>query len=57
MVTQTAAPPEKDEPLTHKTWFWVAVGGGVVAATLVVVLLASGGSNPASASLGKVNGN
>src|SRR5204863_5580425 len=57
VLTQTADTGSKDESLTHKTWFWVAIGGGVVAAALVVVLLASGGSNPATASIGKVPGN
>jgi hypothetical protein len=57
VLTQTADTGSKDESLTHKTWFWVAVGGGVVAVALVVVLLASGGSNPAAASIGKVAGN
>ena len=57
VLTQGADNGQKDESLTHKTWFWVAVGGGVVAAAVVVILLASGGSNPASASLGRVSGN
>jgi tetratricopeptide (TPR) repeat protein len=57
VLTQSADVGSKDESLTHKTWFWVAVGGGAVAAALVVILLASGGTNPASASLGKVSGN
>jgi tetratricopeptide (TPR) repeat protein len=57
VLTQGASDGQSKEPLTHKTWFWVAIGGGVVAATVVVILLASGGSNPASASLGRVSGN
>jgi len=57
VLTQGASDNQAKEPLTHKTWFWVAVGGGVVAAAVVVILLASGGSNPASASLGRVSGN
>jgi tetratricopeptide (TPR) repeat protein len=57
VLTQSADSRPKDEPLTSKTWFWVAIGGGVVAAALVVVLLASGGTDPASASLGRVSGN
>jgi tetratricopeptide (TPR) repeat protein len=57
VLTQTADTRSQDESLTKKPWFWITVGGGVVVAVLVVVLLASGGSDPATASIGRVSGN
>lgn len=57
MLTQTAAPPEQSDSVTKKTWFWVAVGGGVAAAVIVGLLIGLSGTDPASASIGKVNGN
>jgi tetratricopeptide (TPR) repeat protein len=57
VVTQSAGESQSNEPLTKKTWFWVAVGGGVVAAVVVGLAIGLSGTNPASASIGKVNGN
>jgi tetratricopeptide (TPR) repeat protein len=48
---------EDEKSLTHKTWFWVAVGGGVAAAAVVVLMVALGGSKDPSASLGQAHGN
>jgi tetratricopeptide (TPR) repeat protein len=56
MLTQTATPAQ-DDSITKKPLFWVAVGGGVVAATVVILLIALGGEDPASANLGRVQGN
>jgi tetratricopeptide (TPR) repeat protein len=57
VLTQSAGEPQSSEPLTKKTWFWVAVGGGVAAAVIVGLVIGLSGTNPASASIGKVNGN
>ena len=57
VLTQSAGQPETGDSVTKKTWFWVAVGGGVVAAVIVGLVIGLSGTNPASASIGKVNGN
>ena len=57
VLTRTAAQPEQSDSVTKKTWFWVAVGGGVAAAVIVGLLIGLSGTDPASASIGKVNGN
>ncbi len=57
VLTQSAGPPETSDSVTKKTWFWVAVGGGVAAAVIVGLLIGLSGTDPASASIGKVNGN
>jgi tetratricopeptide (TPR) repeat protein len=46
-----------DRSITHKPWFWVAVGGGVAAAATVVLLLALSKSKDPTASFGQINGN
>jgi len=46
-----------DGSLTHKPWFWVAVGGGVAAAVTVVLLLTLSKAKDPSASFGQINGN
>jgi hypothetical protein len=57
VLTQSAGQPETSDSVTKKTWFWVAVGGGVAAAVIVGLLIGLSGTDPASASIGKVNGN
>jgi len=60
LLTQTSTPGEtsgNDEGLTHKPWFWVAVGGGVAAAVTVVLLLTLSKAKDPSASFGQINGN
>jgi hypothetical protein len=57
VLTESAGQSQPSEPLTKKTWFWVAVGGGVAAAVIVGLVIGLSGTNPASASIGKVNGN
>ncbi len=57
VLTQSAEQPGTGDSVTKKTWFWVAVGGGVAAAVLVGLLIGLSGTDPASASIGKVNGN
>ena len=57
VLTQSADQPAASDSVTKKTWFWVAVGGGVAAAVLVGLLIGLSGTDPASASIGKVNGN
>jgi hypothetical protein len=57
VLTQTAQQPGQSDSVTKKTWFWVAVGGGVAAAVIVGLLVGLSGTDPASASIGKVNGN
>jgi tetratricopeptide (TPR) repeat protein len=57
-VTLERKAESSDEPVTKKTWFWVAVGAGVLAAGAVaVLLLAKGGEDPAMPSLGRAGGN
>jgi hypothetical protein len=48
----TAPPPR--EPITHKWWFWGAVGA-VVVATVVVVLVATEEPSPPGSILGNMN--
>ena len=57
VLTRTAEQPGQSDSLTRKPWFWVAVGGGVAAAVIVGLLIGLSGTDPASASIGKVNGN
>ena len=57
VLTQSADQSAGSDSVTKKTWFWVAVGGGVAAAVLVGLLIGLSGTDPASASIGKVNGN
>lgn len=57
VLTHGAGEPPASEPLTKKTWFWVAVGGGVAAAVIVGLVIGLSGTSPATASIGKVNGN
>jgi hypothetical protein len=61
LLTQSGssgAPSGNDEgSLTHKPWFWVAVGGGVAAAVTVVLLLTLSKAKDPSASFGQINGN
>jgi hypothetical protein len=61
LVTQSSGSGEtsgNDEgSLTHKPWFWVAVGGGVAAAVTVVLLLTLSKAKDPSASFGQINGN
>ena len=57
VLTQSADQPGTSDSVTKKTWFWVAVGGGVAAAVIVGLLIGLSGTDPASASIGKVNGN
>jgi hypothetical protein len=61
LLTQSSssgAPSGNDEgSLTHKPWFWVAVGGGVAAAVTVVLLLTLSKAKDPSASFGQINGN
>ena len=56
LVTGAESRPA-ERPLTSKPWFWGAVAGGVAVVAVVVLLLASGGDDPASASIGRVDGN
>jgi hypothetical protein len=44
-----AAAVQADEPVTHKTWFWVAGAGLVAAATATVLVLALAGGSAAQA--------
>jgi hypothetical protein len=61
LLTQSSSSGEasgNDEgSLTHKPWFWVAVGGGVAAAVTVVLLLTLSKAKDPSASFGQINGN
>jgi tetratricopeptide (TPR) repeat protein len=57
VLTQSADQSTGSDSVTKKTWFWVAVGGGVAAAVIVGLLIGLSGTDPASASIGKVNGN
>ena len=57
VLTQSADQSAGSDSVTKKTWFWVAVGGGVAAAVIVGLLIGLSGTDPASASIGKVNGN
>jgi tetratricopeptide (TPR) repeat protein len=57
VLSESAGQPKKGDSITSKTWFWVAVGGGVAAAVIVGLLIGLSGTDPASASIGKVNGN
>jgi tetratricopeptide (TPR) repeat protein len=57
VLTQSAGQAQPSEPLTKKTWFWVAVGGAVAAAVVVGLVIGLSGTNPASPSIGKVIGN
>jgi tetratricopeptide (TPR) repeat protein len=60
LVTQANSSGEasgNDEGLTHKPWFWIAVGGGVAAAVTVVLLLTLSKATDPSASYGKISGN
>ena len=61
LLTQSSSSGEasgNDEgSLTHKPWFWIAVGGGVAAAGTVVLLLTLSKAKDPSASFGQINGN
>jgi hypothetical protein len=57
VLTQTAEQTGQSDSVTRKTWFWVAVGGGVAAAVIVGLVIGLSGTDPAAASIGKVNGN
>ena len=57
VLTQSADQSGQSDSVTKKTWFWVAVGGGVAAAVIVGLVIGLSGTDPASASIGKVNGN
>jgi hypothetical protein len=48
-----AAPPR--EPVTHKWWFWTAVGAVVVTAVVVVAVASSGEPSPPASTLGNMN--
>jgi hypothetical protein len=48
---------DEGESVTHKTWFWVAVGGGVAAAAAAVLLVTLSGSKDPSATFGQARGN
>ena len=56
MVSQPASPSE-DQSLTHKTWFWVAVGAAVVVVGASVILLATRGEKFPDATFGTARGN
>jgi tetratricopeptide (TPR) repeat protein len=47
----------EDEPLTRKTWFWVAVGAVVVAAGATAIALATRGTSYPDPTFGKATGN
>jgi hypothetical protein len=58
LLTQPGRPSsDEGESVTHKTWFWVAVGGGVAAAAAVVLLVTLSGSKDPSATFGQAHGN
>lgn len=60
LLTQSSSPGEtsgNDDSLTHKPWFWVAIGGGVAAAATVVLLLTLSKAKDPTASFGQINGN
>jgi hypothetical protein len=61
LLTQSSSPAgtsgNDDGSLTHKPWFWVAVGGGVAAAVTVVLLLTLSKAKDPSASFGQISGN
>jgi tetratricopeptide (TPR) repeat protein len=57
VLTRSAEQPGTSDSVTKKTWFWVAIGGGVAAAVIVALVIGLSGTSPASASIGKVNGN
>jgi hypothetical protein len=47
----------EEEPLTRKTWFWVAVGAVVVVAGATAIVLATRGTSYPDPSFGKAAGN
>lgn len=54
LVDQPKSDAGDQEPLTHKTWFWVAVGGGAAAVAVILLVALSGGSKDPSPSIGVV---
>jgi len=56
MVSRPAAQGE-ETPLTHRTWFWVAMGAAVVVVGGTVILLATRGEKFPDATFGTANGN
>jgi hypothetical protein len=46
-----------EKPLTHQTWFWVAVGAAAVAVGATIVIVASRGEKFPDASFGTARGN
>ena len=58
LLTQSSETSGNDErSLTHKPWFWIAIGGGVAAAATVVLLLTMSKAKDPTASFGQINGN
>ena len=59
MVAASASPPttSEDEPLTRKTWFWVAVGAIAVAGGVAAIVLATRGTSYPDPTLGTAVGN
>ena len=51
------APSTDEEPLTRKTWFWVAVGAAVAAACATAIVLATRGTSYPDPTFGKATGN
>jgi tetratricopeptide (TPR) repeat protein len=56
MLTTSGAPSDEQRPLTHKVWFWIAVGAGAVALTTVLLLATRSETFP-EATFGTARGN
>jgi hypothetical protein len=55
-ATINVAPaPAPREPVTHKWWFWTAVGAAVVTTVVVVAVVSSGEPSPPASTLGNMN--
>jgi hypothetical protein len=50
-----APAPAPREPVTHKWWFWTAVGAVVVTAVVVVAVASSKDPSPPGSTLGNMN--
>jgi tetratricopeptide (TPR) repeat protein len=57
MVSRPTSQGDEQKPLTHQTWFWVAIGAAAVAVGATIVVLATRGETFPDASFGTARGN